>query len=359
MNPRATTSPPRTAPAGGVDVRGIACAGRSRTRWPGVLALAPIALLLLATGCAVSPPSRPAAGAVERITYRGWTDALRLQNEHIEAVVVPAIGRVMSFRFRDGRNVFWEDPALAGQRGDPSGRQWVNFGGDKTWPAPEAEWKNYTKYPQWMPPPGFDGMPAGARVENGTVILTSAVDPFYGVRAIRRISLVPSAAAMTIETTYERVAGAPAKIGVWVITQFVEPVAVYLPVPPRSMFPGGYFKFRDRDWPQLTTTQGMIKVTRDRQFNHKLGSDAERMLWVGEREMCLVSSPRLAGAEYPDRGASAEVYTNADPKAYVELESLGPLALMKPGDSIRQMNTYTLLRRTHADPDVDATRVLR
>jgi hypothetical protein len=312
-------------------------------------------------GCATTPTARPGAPAIAaaRTDYGRWPDALRLQNEHVEAIVVPAIGRVMSFRFRDGENVFWEDAALAGGHGDPSGKEWINFGGDKTWPAPEAEWKNFTGRQNWMPPAGFDGRPATARIEGNSIVLTSAVDPSYGLRAVRRISLQPGEPVMTIATTYERLAGPPAKIGVWVITQFKNPVAAYVPVPPRSQFPRGYFAFRDTPWPQLTTAGDVIKVTRDPRANHKLGSDADRMLWVGEQAMCLVSTPRTAGAEYPDRGASVEIYTNSDPKAYVELETLGPLASLKSGDTLTQTNTYTLLRRTAGDPDAEARRVLK
>src|SRR5690242_1909803 len=115
-------------------------------------------LLLSACATRTTSPAATAAGAaaIVPIAYRGWPDALRLENAHVEAIVVPAIGRVMSFRFRDGSNVLWEDPSLSGQSGDPSGKSWINFGGDKTWPSPEAEWKNYTGRKEWMPPPAFD-----------------------------------------------------------------------------------------------------------------------------------------------------------------------------------------------------------
>ena len=309
---------------------------------------------------AVIPLRSAAPVAAERHAYHGWKDALRLRNQHAEVIVVPEIGRVMSFRFLEGENVFWEDRSLDGKRGDLTGNEWVNFGGDKTWPAPEAEWKNYTRYSRWMPPPGFDGEPATATMEGNTIVLTSPIDRFYGVRAVRRIALRPDAAVLTITTIYERVTGSPARIGVWVITQFKDPVAVYLPIPANSTFPNGHFVFRDTPWPQLTARNGLIEVTRDPKANHKLGSDADRMLWVGETAMCLVDSPRVAGAEYPDRGASAEVYTNSDPKAYVELETLGPLSVMKPGNRIQQTNTYTLLPRTPGEnPDASARRILR
>jgi hypothetical protein len=82
------------------------------------------------------------------------------------------------------------------------------------------------------------------------------------------------------------------------------------------------------------------------------------MLWIGESAMCLVSSPRVPGAEYSDRGASAEVYTNPDPKTSVELETLGPLGLLKSSDRITRTNTYRLHRRTEQDPAADARRML-
>lgn len=296
--------------------------------------------------------------AVGPLSYHGWTGALRLRNEQVEVIVVPEVGRVMSFRFHDGQNVLWEDVSLRGKRGDPTGREWVNFGGDKTWPAPEAEWKTHTKREKWMPPPGFDGMPGRARREGAAIVLTSTPDPFYGIRTSRRITLRGDDPIMVIETEYEKVSGAAMPVGIWVITQFRDPVAVYLPVPAASRFPDGHFRFRDTPWPQLTTGGGLIKVTRDPAASHKLGSDADRMLWVGAKEMCLVATTRAAGAEYPDRGASAEVYTNPDPKTYVELETLGPLATLAPGQRIQETNTYTLLRRREVNADADARRIL-
>ena len=81
------------------------------------------------------------------------------------------------------------------------------------------------------------------------------------------------------------------------------------------------------------------------------------MAWVGEKEICLVTSERVSGAEYPDRGASAEVYTNPDPKKYVELEMLGPLSLLKPGDSISRTSTYALHQRTQKGPAEELRRL--
>lgn len=321
-----------------------------------------LASVMIMAGCAIHSPVRdpaPAPTKVERITYHGWTNSLRLSNERVEVVVVPQVGRIMSFRFLDGENVFWEDRSLDGRRGDWESKEWVNFGGEKTWPAPEADWIKYTRRKEWRPPPAFDAWPVEARVEGGEVVMTSSIDPFYGVRTTRRLKVYFH--TLHVTTSYERLHGEPAKIGVWTIAQFREPVAVYVPVITNSIFGDGYFKFDNQPWSCIERKDNYLKITRDPKAAHKMGCDAYRFVWVGEKEKCSVVTlaPRPPGGEYPDRGASAEVYTNPDPKKYVELELLGPLSLMKPGDRINFTNRYSLWRRSKADPDADARWLLR
>ena len=45
---------------------------------------------------------------------------------------------------------FWENPALFGKAPDPGSKEWLNFGGDKSWPAPQIDWPNTT--PRAWPP---------------------------------------------------------------------------------------------------------------------------------------------------------------------------------------------------------------
>src|SRR5467141_1441152 len=98
------------------------------------------------------PPSSAAAQAFEpvgflmRTNYHGWADSILVSNGRVEAVIVPAIGRVMQFRFageEDGP--FWENRAMEGKAPDSESKEWSNFGGDKTWPAPQSDW------PKMMP----------------------------------------------------------------------------------------------------------------------------------------------------------------------------------------------------------------
>lgn len=314
------------------------------------------ALIFFTSGCASTPSHQPSDINVLRVTYHGWTNAYRIKNNTVEVMVVADVGRVMSFRFHGSDNVFWEDRSLDGQMGDFS-KGWINFGGDKTWPAPESEWGRYTKK-GWQPPPAFDSLPVKAYVEGDDVVLTSPVDPFYGIRTVRRISLEPHAPVLRIKTSYQRAFGDASQVAIWVITQFKDPEGVFVPMAADSLFTNGCFRFNAEPWPQLQPKDGIISITRDLNTPHKMGTDADRLLWMGKDEMCLVECPRKPNREYPDHGASAEVYTNPDPKRYVELETLGPLIMLGKGQSMESVNTYTLLRRGRGTPEQAARTVI-
>jgi hypothetical protein len=163
---------------------------------------------------------------------------------------------------------------------------------------------------------------------------------------------------MEIATRFEKVQGPQVRVGIWIITQLKDPVSVFVPVPGASLYPEGYNRQSDRLPLDLRRTGNLLSLLRDPRGSHKIGNDAGALLWIGPRDMLLIRSPRVAGASYPDQGSSAEVYTNMDPLPYVELELLGPLHDLKPGDRIEQTNHYTLMRRTGASPVDEARRVL-
>lgn len=291
--------------------------------------------------------------------YHGWQNSFTLDNGVVQTVVVPAVGRVMQFRFtgeQDGP--FWENRELDGKLPDAKSSEWGNFGGDKTWPAPQADWPKVTPR-GWPPPIAFDAMPVEVRLSRDMVKLISPVDPHYGIKTERRISLVPGKPVMRITTRYDKVEGVPRKVGVWVITQCQSPEAVFAPVPDTTPYVEG-FNRQSAELPlDLQVKDGLISLKRHPKTSHKIGNDASALLWVGKRVSLLVESPRQPGLEYPDQGSSAEIYTNPDPNAYVELELLGPLSELSIGQSITHTIEYTLSRRTEKSAEAEAWKLLR
>jgi hypothetical protein len=310
-----------------------------------------LALLAVLAGCETTKSPVTEISVATNVRHRGWTDAVVLRNGTVETVIVPSVGRVMQFRFAgETDGPFWENEKLLG-RPMPA-KPWEaahgSFGGDKTWPAPQSLWN-------WPPPDVFDAAPLAFRVtDDQAVVLTSPVSARFGISSERRVTLVANRPVMRIETTYEKVSGDPVEVGVWIITQAKDPQAVFVPVPANSKFPLGTTAEWGVPTNHLSQKDGWLRLERDRKGSHKIGNDGTTMIWVGSREMLRVDVPRVAGATYPDGGCSVEVYTNADPVPYVELETLGPLKTLRVGDRISMVNTYTLARRTTADAETDA-----
>ncbi|TMQ00436.1 MAG: hypothetical protein E6L09_06555 [Verrucomicrobia bacterium] len=297
-------------------------------------------------------------GFLVHTNYHGWANSILVSNGRVEAIIVPAVGRVMQFRFAgDEDGPFWENRALAGRAPDPAAKEWGNFGGDKSWPAPQSDWPRITPR-AWPPPVAFDSMPVEAGEDGFVVKLISAVDPHYGIRTYREITLALDQPVMSITTTYEKVSGQPIKVSVWVITQLKDPVMACASLPESERFREGYNRQSDELPSNLRIADGLLTLTRDPKTSHKVGTDAGALFWVGKEAVVRIDSPRKIFGEYPDEGCSAEIYTNPDPLAYVELEMLGPLQKLIAGDSITRTSTYTLLRRTEADPELEVRRIL-
>jgi hypothetical protein len=330
------------------------------------LTLAGLVFAAAVAACAAArtrAPRPPAAGGVTvtRSTYAGW-EALVLGNGAAEVTVVPAIGRIMQVALLEGgaaRGPVWSHPGI-GPTLEPDEGGWINLGGDKAWPAPQSGWEAIAGQ-AWPPPRTFDAAPFSAEVRGDTIELLSAVDPAYGLRVRRTIALDRAAPILTVETAYEKVEGAPVRTAVWTITQLTSPERVFMRLPARSAFPGG-FAPRLPNPPRALAVEGrLLGLARDPAVKTMLVSDGDALLWVGQGPDLLIETVAELhdpGAEWPD-GAHAQIYTSSDAGLpYVELELYSPLAELAIGSRASLRARYTLIARTLADPTAEARRVM-
>ena len=302
--------------------------------------------------------------AITHRDFHGW-DAVVLRNQTAEVVVVPAIGRIMQFSLLDAKGgvdpgPFWNNPAL-GEQLKPDSEGWTNFGGDKAWPAPQGDWPKVTGGP-WPPPKGFDAMPYTATVTDSKVQIVSPIDPAYGIRVRRTVSLDPRKPVMTVVTAYEKVEGAPVRIGVWTITQLVSPDRAFIHLPAHSAFPQGYVSLLPAAPKDLKSEGRLLSLSRDPVTKTMIGSDGSALLWVGNGPDLLIEhedlKPAGGKAEWPEQGSHTKIYTNSgEEAAYVEFELLDWLRDLKPGENGLMTNTYTLIPRTETRPLDEAKKV--
>ena len=295
--------------------------------------------------------------SVERVSHHGWAECFRIANGQIEAIVVPRIGRVMQLsRVGAAEGVFWENRELDGQLPDPSSSEWINFGGDKCWPAPQSGWAVHQGR-EWPPPAAFDARPFAAVLTERGVELTSMVDPGFGIQVVRSVELDAQRPTMRIRTEYRKVAGAPVRVSVWTITQMREPERVALLLPEISHFAEGFARLLNAEPKELRQNGKFLSLARHTEAEVKIGAETAAMVWVGRNAVVRIEAEPGEG-EYPDGGCASEIYTNPDPLPYVELETLGPLVELKTGESTARTATYTVLPRTLSDADAEALAAL-
>ena len=309
---------------------------------------------------------------ISKAEYQGWT-AHRMTNGLVELDVVPEIGgRVIQFR-RGGKEFFWVNPDLAGQRPPPGGLGpdggWLNYGGDKLWPAPQG-WDGDD---QWPGPPDavLDGQPYAferlpERPGEAAIRLTSRKDPRSGIRFSRVIRIFEGTTRVGIEATMENVDTRPRRWGIWPHTQLdagldggTKPnrlLKAWCPVNRKSAYPEGFrVMFGRQDHPsfEVDRERGLVGVTYRYEVG-KIGVDSHGG-WVAtvdgtSGDVFVQRFEPFPGREYPD-GASIEFWLNgpgtihaynrdiempddAKENPFVfESELLSPFAELGPGES--------------------------
>jgi hypothetical protein len=297
------------------------------------------------------------AVTITRISYHGWPDCYLLSNGCVEAVVAPAIGRVMQLRLAgEAVGPLWENRTLDGQLHDAASDEWINFGGDKSWPAPQSAWPRQQGR-EWPPPVAFDSRPVEAVAVERGVTLTSPVDPGFGIQVVRHVELDAGQPVLRIRTEYRKLLGGPLRVGIWTITQLREPERVAVLLAEDSKFPAGYLRLFAAQPAELKLDGRLLWLKRHTSEQVKIGTDGGSMVWVGAN--CALRIDAEAGpGEYPDGGCVTEIYTNPDPFSYVELETLSPIQAIKAGDRIERTTVYTLKSRSTSDPEDEARKML-
>jgi len=290
--------------------------------------------------------ARAALGQVEvrTIEYCGWAESVEIANADARVVVVPAIGRIMYFGFRDGDNVLWNDARQYGRVLPPGGAfeedgklAWTNFGGDKVWPTEQEEFERINGH-AWPPDHWFDGGRHSAQLLPDGVRISSPVSEYSGARSVRTIRMAPEGSRVTIHQELEKVEPAargelePLTFTIWSVTQIRPPEQVLFPLNPHS----GLQK-RFRPWDE--TAEGNFEIEADlgifipdSEDSQKVGADSDRWLAATIGHTVVAQFFRRDSTQrYPDGGMSAEAFSCPD---YTELELLSPMRRLHVGEAM-------------------------
>jgi len=298
---------------------------------------------------------------VEEFHFHGW-DAVRLSNGLIDALCVPEIGgRLMQFSLGPHDYLFI-NPELLGKRftfeehaGDGELVNWKNYGGGKTWPAPQG-WDGDGQWPGPPDPVLDSGRYAFETNQNETsasVLMTSPPDERSGLRIRRLLSLEAGSSRMALKLSFENISRRAVRWSIWDVAQMAcsardgglnDDCWLYIPTDPKRERRYEILFGDDNPQYQLDADSNALAV-QYRGIVGKIGlhSPAGWIAFADGRAgfaLCM-QFPYEPDAEYPDNGATVECWTESpgapspipirSPGYILEAEVLSPLFTLAPG----------------------------
>ncbi len=205
-------------------------------------------------------------------------------------------------------------------------------GGHRLWHAPEALPRTYIPDVGEM---AITDLPDG-------VILETQTEPGTGIRKRIEIRLAADKPSATLTHTLINDGLWPVELAPWAITQFRLGGTAILPMPVGNADPAGLLHNRQISlWPYARINDPRLKL--DDRFilfkadamlpPFKIGtfnSSGWLAYWV-DGMLFRKTFDVQAGLPHPDNNCNAEMYCG---NQFVELESLGPLGKLNPGDSV-------------------------
>ena len=304
----------------------------------GLLAMAGLwALPVFAqTSVVVAPPP---VSPILSSEFLGWNKAYRLKNDRVEAVFVPAVGRLVHFSALGGPSLFRLESSLQGQT-PPAGERFFNVGGDWLWPVSQARWAALSEEGRdWPPPAPLADRPwkCSAWSDSGgaqCALLTRKYGPPLNILVTRLFRLDPGSSALVVRQRIERTGSAGVPVVLWNVSQIAKAEHVAMPIEAESKFRGGIQALMGRKptRKRLVPCGDAVVYAVAPGAETKLGSDSPRGWIAAARGSNVVfeSVANETSGDYPDGGCVVEVYSN-EGLGYSEIETLGPEVDLAPG----------------------------
>ncbi len=286
---------------------------------------------------------------MERLNLLGLPDCVRLHNDDAELIVATAIGpRILHYALLGGENILAQIPEEGLET--PYGL-WKPWGGHRLWAAPEAMPRTYVP----------DNRPVEYElITDRSIMLRAPIEHESKLQKEMVVTLDETGTGVTVLHMITNHGVWPVELAPWGLTivrgggttilpqeRFLSHDDYLLPARPMVLW-----HFTDLSDPRWTVGPGFIRLRADasRPEPQKVGV-GNSLGWAGYHREGTLFVKRFGWEEgeiYPDFGCNAETYTAGD---FMEVESLGPLVVLEPGDSVDHVERWHLFADVELDAD--------
>ena len=291
---------------------------------------------------------------VDKTEYKGWHNCYRVSNGEVELIVTGDVGpRVIRYGFVGGQNLFKEYPDQLGKSGE---EKFQLRGGDRVWKAPEDP------IATWAP----DNVPVQITPTPTGLIARAPVEPLTGLQKEIEVTIAATGSQVTISHRITNHSLFPLEFAPWVLTMMAPGGIAITGFPPRGRHPinleatnplvmWAYTNLADKRW---TFTRKYLALRQDPNNSEaqKLGL-FNRDTWAAyvlNGEVFVKRATADPAKTYTDFGCSFETFTNNE---FLEMETLGPMTKVQPGQTVEQVEHWSLHRNVKlaalTDEDLD------
>lgn len=278
--------------------------------------------------------------SIHETVYGLYGQCAILTNGIVDLCVTTAVGpRIIRYGFTGQQNEFCEDATMS----LPVGKEdWHLMGGHRLWHSPEA-------FPRTYEP---DNSPVQWEIiEDGVKIICDAT-PLARIKKEMIIQLTPDSSKVRIVHTLINKNAWAVRLAVWALSVMAPGGFEIIPIAPRevhysdgakgarSVVLWAYTRMND---PRLHWGEKYVIFKQDAtcRDNIKIGFSNEEgwAAYINRSHMFIKKYPYIHGAEYPDHGCSLESFSI---DFMHEIESLSPLAEVKPDEAINHVEEWEL-----------------
>jgi hypothetical protein len=276
---------------------------------------------------------------LERVSYGGWANCLRLSDGDLELVITLDVGpRIIRLGSPGGQNLMKE---FDDQMGKTSGTEWMSFGGHRLWHAPEV-------FPRTYAP---DFQPVDHTWKDQVLKLVQKTEPETGIQKEIEICIQNK----TVHLVHRLINRNPwaIELAPWCLSVMAAGGRVLVPqedfithpdvlVPARPLVLWHFTRMND---PRFTWGDRLIQMRQDSQIDSKqkfgvCNTQGWAAYHLGRDLFLKFVTPPMAGATYPDMGCNFEFFTMP---GFLEVESLGPLVKLEPNAGIDHIERWRVI----------------
>lgn len=285
---------------------------------------------------------------IEECEFNGIPGCQRLSNGEVEVIATTSFGpRLLYYGLVGGENILAE---LPGESKTTELGEFKPWGGHRLWAAPEVMPRTYAP----------DDEPVNVEVDDDFGIhLVGAVESVTGIQKSLYLRLDEEGSGLTILHGIFNRSMWEIELAPWALTILKGGGRVLLPqepyrahsdylLPARPLVLWHYTDLSDNRWKigpkyiELATDEGKPEPQKIGVANHQG--------WGAYQHGTTIFVKRFDyfdDATYPDFGSNCETYTAG---TFIELESLGPLEVVAPGESVQHVERWNLF----ADVEIES-----